>query len=316
MKEKDKIKAIARELQCSKWQRDSAIQRAHSDFNQLLEEIPIKAALEWWKAEMEESTEARPETISEIYEHIISLINCKVIDKSWDIDLLNKNQKHVLHQLVNNSEWDEFEKKSKLNALMSFVNFLHEQTKGYIRRLQAPSELKLQNTIRASSPKALTLKEWWRFRDELEKISERDALVAKLMAYTARPLNEVLELTVNDLDFSANLKVMYKNGDETLTVQTDGSVAEQMRKYLAESEAYRREKTDYLFITRNGNRIYRTHFTKIFEKASLNADLGFKVTAKMIQWTYASDLLQSMILTRNQIKELLNIKHIPRNLEI
>lgn len=310
------MKKSVKDLQTAKWKRDDRIKSAHRTFNELLDGVSIQSALDWWKTEMEESPEVRFEMVLEIYQHLQSLIDSKVIEKRWDVDTLNHNQKYMLTRLVENSGWEEDEKNTKLQALMSFINFLHEQTNGHISRLQAPPELKIQSAIRASSPKTLTLKEWWVFRDELEKISRRDALVAKLLVNTARTLSEVLDLTVDDLNFSKNLRITYRKGKESFTVQTDAAIANEMQEYLKDSKSHRNNKTKYLFVTSKGNQVYRTHFTKVFEKAGANANLGFKVSTKTLQWTYASDLLQRMKLTRKKVKELLNIKHLPRNLEI
>ena len=90
----------------------------------------------------------------------------------------------------------------------------------------------------------------------------------------------------------------------------------QMKNYLEQSKPFRKNGTSLLFVTNQGNSIYRTHFTQTFKKAALKADLGFNVTAKMIQWSHASDMLHRMQLTSEQVKKDLNIKHLPKNLEV
>lgn len=310
------MKITARRLINSQSDRDRKLRRARADFNEQLEYTTIKVALEWWKINLEESASILPETINDHYTYVMTLISSGIIRETWDIGTLNHNHRYISDQFEKSNLWSQAEKSKLINALISFINFLNQQSHGTFRKFQPPSKIKLNNQIRANSPSALTLQEWWRFRDELEKISIRDALVAKLLSYTARPLNEILKLKIADLDFSKNLVVIFKTKGVPTKVQLDASVREQMKKYLEQSKSYRKNGTDLLFVTNQGNSIYRTHFTQTFKKAALNADLGFNVTAKMIQWSHASDLLLRMQLTKEHVKEILNIKQLPKNLEL
>lgn len=308
------MEITARRLKGFQFERDRKLQRARADFNERLEYTPIKVALEWWKDNLEESASVLPETINDHYSYLMTFISSGIIREAWDIGTLDHNHRYISDQFEKSTLWSQAEKSKLINALISFTNFLNQQSHGKFHKFQPPPKIKLEHQIRANSPSALTLQEWWRFRDELEKISIRDALVAKLLSYTARPLNEILKLKISDLDFSGNLIVIFKTKGIPTKVQLDASVRDQMKDYLELSKPYRKNGTNLLFVTNQGNSIYRTHFTQIFKKAALNADLGFNVNAKMVQWSHASDMLHRMQLTKEQVREILNIKHLPKNL--
>ncbi len=307
----------AKKLAALSWQRDSEVRYAHASFNGELERVVIGVAVDWWRLEMESISDMQAETIDSHYANLKGLIRSGVVDKSWDVNLFNLSHARVLQSLKEKTQWSEEKRRIQLNSLLVFTSFLHAKSAHAFRLLQAPPELCLQSQIREVAPKVLTIEQWIKFRIELENLSLRDSLVAKMMSYTARSLAEILKLKVEALDFTTNVRVTFPgDSGEKIIIQLDSSVADQLRKYIDQSQAYRESSNPLIFLTKKGKPVFRTHFTKIFEKASANADLGFKVTASMIQWSQVVDRLHRMKLSRQEIMKGMKLKYIPRNLEI
>lgn len=221
-----------------------------------------------------------------------------------------------LDALFTHPDLSQQEKRFRLNALISLVNFLEKVTFGKIQKLPIPADFDLKRTIRSPAPKVLTLGEWQSFWTALEKISLRDCLIAKIMCFTARPLLKVLELKVADLNFEKNVQVTFTEIDgRNSTIQLDSKMKEDLEKYLESIKGIYSKDSSPLFITFRGNSIYRTHLTQVFKRASLEADLGFVVSAKMIQWSHVYDLLRRMNLSKSLITEKLKLTNIPKQLE-
>lgn len=314
--EKSKTNATALELMALDTERNLEIRRFNRNFNEKLEQFGIRSAIDWWKRDLESEAGRNLDIISSRHTHLVELFKLEIIDPSWSVEQFNHQHSAMLHGLRESQFLSEEEKELKLDALVAFTSFLRKKSNESFPLLQTPAELNFQMTVRRAAPKTLDISEWIKFRTALEKLSLRDSLVAKLMSYTARGLSEILELTLDSLDFSNNLRIRLKNErNEDVWLQLDSSVAEQLQQYIDESQEYRDRSNPIVFITKKGKPVFRTHFKKVFNKASEEAQLGFRVTNTMIQWSQVVDWLRSVGASKQQIMKKLHLKNIPRNLE-
>lgn len=314
--EKSKTNATALELMALDTERNLVIKRFNRDFNEKLELFGIRAAIDWWKRDLESEAGRNLDIISSRHTHLKKLLKLEIIEPSWNVEQFNRQHSAMLHGLRESQFLSEEEKELKLDALIAFTSFLRKKSNECFPLLQTPPELNFQMIVRRAAPKTLDISQWIEFRKALEKLSSRDSLVAKLMSYTARGLSEILELTLDSLDFTNYLRVKLKNErEEDVWVQLDSSVAEQLQQYISESQEFRDKSNPIVFITKKGKPVFRTHFKKVFNRASEEALLGFRVTNTMIQWSQVVDWLRRVGVSKQQIMKKLHLKNIPRNLE-
>lgn len=312
----------ARELSGSRFKRDQNIKRIEEEWSTDLLKEPLKVVIVFWATEVTEKNQLGKETVSNYQRYLLDLQSRGILPQKnahgrpFILDEFRVNSPFILKALLENAELTQQEKRFRLNALVSFVNFLNEITFGKISKIKVPEELALKEKRRSPAPKALTLTEWHSFWTALEKISLRDCLIAKIMSFTARPLVKVLELETSDLNFEKNVQVTFSEaGGRSSTIQLDSKMKADLEEYLESVKGVRSKKNHLLFITSRGNPIYRTHLTQVFARASLDADLGFFVSAKMIQWSHVYDMFKRMNCSKVLITEKLKLTNIPKYLE-
>ena len=312
----------AKELSARLFQRDCDLSRIKGEWYEELLDSSLASVIAFWRDQVLEKKQLSKETISNYVRYLHDLEAKGILltknheGKLLILDEFRVNIPFIVQTLLKYPQLSPQEKRFRLNAIISFVNFLNEITFGKIQKLIVPQEFELKQTIRSPAPIALTSNEWQYFWAALEKISLRDCLIAKIMCYTARPLLKVLELKVTDLNFENNAKVTFTESDGSKsTVGLDSKMRTDLKKYLEGTKDLHQSEADLLFITSKGNPIYRTHLTQVFKRASLEADLGFFVSAKMIQWSQVYDIVKTGILSRIQILEKFQLNNFPKQLE-
>ncbi|MDN3506504.1 MAG: hypothetical protein P0S96_04675 [Simkaniaceae bacterium] len=312
----------AKELPGLLFERDQEMHHIKNKWNEMFLEYPLKSIIDFWVSQMIEKKQLSKDTISNYRRYLKDLEQREILPEisahgsPFTLEEFKLNCPFILQTLLKYPELSQQEKRFRLNALVSFTNFLNQITFGEIQKITVPEEFGLKQTIRSPAPKALTLSEWQSFWSALEKISLRDCLIAKTMSFTARPLLKVLELKASNLNFEKNVQVTFTEADgRNCTIQLDSKMKEDLEKYLASIKDIHSKDHHPLFITSRGNPIYRTHLTQVFKRASLEADLGFFVSAKMIQWSHVYDMLRRMNFSKSLITEKLKLTNIPKYLE-
>ena len=312
----------AKELSARLFQRDRDLSRIKGEWYEEFLDSSLESVIALWRDQVLEKKQLSKETIANYIRYIYDLQAKEILptknheEELFTLDEFRTNARFIVQALLNYQQLSPQEKRFRLNALISFINFLNEVTFGRIEKLVVPQEFELKQTIRSPAPIALTSNEWRCFWTALKKISLRDCLIAKIMCYTARPLLKVLELKVADLNFENNAKVTFTESDGSKsTVGLDSNMRTDLKKYLENTKDLHQSEDDLLFITSKGNPIYRTHLTQVFKRASLEADLGFFVSSKMIQWSEVYDKVKTGILSKMQILEIFQLNNLPQKLE-
>ena len=311
----------AKVLQGQLFKRDEKIGELIHQFNEMLKESSLENAVSFWKAELNETKEIRKETLSNYASALQNLFDNGILPKKdskgkpYSLDCFNWEKEKFLNTVTENSTWTEYEKRIRVNALISFSKFLEKISYGHLQSLNLPRQYVLKDEKEEITPSTLTDKEWKRFIEELEKNSLRDSLIAKVMFFTARPLSQILDLKVNQIDFMSR-QVHFNSDRKPESIRLDSKLIELLQKYINESTALRIDSSVTLFITNQGKPVFRTHLAQVFERARKTAKLEFKVTAKMIQWSYVADRLNDPKLPKWKLLEKLRIKKLPKNFEV
>ena len=141
------------------------------------------------------------------------------------------------------------------------------------------------------------------FEDDFEGI--RDKLIIELLYATGMRRAELVNLKVTDIDFSGDaLKVLGKRNKERI-VPILSSTVEQIKSYLEErSKLEKVVDSQYLFLTKEGLKIYETLVYRTINKYFSLVSPKVKKSPHILRHTFATHLLNRGA-DLNSVKELL-----------
>ena len=213
------------------------------------------------------------ETLRNYRRYIDELCNkYGVLCPNKPVQLLRGEQSSfVVEQLLAVQSLSDTQKKLRMHALIFVFQSLEKETSGFIRALKMPKELKSIGPAKNDSKQAASCGEVAEIHAAAERISERDALVLKLIFYMEKPLQFVLSLECDLLD----------SKDRLIQVVNDG-VMQQLRDYVRATANVRGE-CSRVFVTNQGRPLHRTTVQKTLEKANAETQLPYRITTKMLQ---------------------------------
>jgi integrase len=127
---------------------------------------------------------------------------------------------------------------------------------------------------------AMSQAQWCVFLEELEKISPRECLIAKVMLQGGKRVREVLSLQIEQIRWDRR-KIEFTQskmkGMKKMTVITyPKTVMERLREYVG-------ERKGSVFVTRTGKPIQLNRLVDTFVKAGRRAGIPFKVTPHVLR---------------------------------
>lgn len=302
---------------------------AVSEYQKALLEADFAEALEFWHKKARVNFEDRG-TISNYCGYIQDLLKQGLLShtkrkKTFCVFELNDFYQEIIERINNFENFKLNDRRYRIKALLAFTKFLCEETDGKVKKLSAPPMITPTDeplpewTDESSKPQVLTKEEFEHLCEKIKSPKQRDYssfrdyLVIEMMYQTARPLLDILILQKTDIDLK-NDSVQFPNKPGRLvSVPITTKLKYGLESYLQYSQSYR--KDEMLFVTREGNPIFRTHFYQVLKQASETADLGFVVTFKMIQWSLVAERMKKDK-TPQKIMEELKLKKIPNKLEL
>lgn len=134
--------------------------------------------------------------------------------------------------------------------------------------------------------------------------SVRDRLIVELFYSTGMRRAELIELRMNDVDFSnETIKVLGKRNKERYLPLLK-NVQESIRRYLEFRAQLKTPSNDHLFLTNKGNKIYATLVYRIINSYFSNVSSKLKKSPHVIRHSFATHLLNEGA-DLNSVKELL-----------
>ncbi len=172
---------------------------------------------------------------------------------------------------------------AKLSALMSYNKFLIEQGIQNDMAISKKDNIKVQNQY--ASPSFITKQEVDKFRQEiLVKQGRRDYAIVTIMAYGGLRISEVLNLSLCDVDIvSKEIRVSNGKGNKQRIVYINDKIINAVKEYIMERES----NSEYLFVSREREKINRTRINQIFNKYS------DKITPHTLRHFYCSNAIES-----------------------
>lgn len=278
----------------------------------------IEDAIGFWMMETSRSRSLTPETLRNYQNYIQDLVDRQILplkdknDQIYQIEQIADLYPEICKRLEASKDLSINEKKYRLNALVAFTQFLEDVTNKKISRIVAPLSFGLGATDKKPAPLILNHREINALINEIRDVSVRDYLIISLVMHTGRNLNKILALKMSDLDL-ANSVVLFKDKNEkSIRFNPGGKIMATLKDYITATQAERID--DNVFITRAGKPVYRTHFQHILDQASEKAELGFKVTMTMIQW---SEVAKSLIdhQSKEKVLDEFQLQSLPKFLE-
>jgi len=141
------------------------------------------------------------------------------------------------------------------------------------------------------------------FQDSFE--GERDRLIIELLYSTGIRRSELLNLTIDDIDFSVKtIKVLGKRNKERI-VPILNQLLETIKKYLIYREEISiKPSVNYLLLTKNGNKIYETLVYRVINNYFSKVSSKVKKSPHILRHTFATHMLNKGA-DLNSVKELL-----------
>lgn len=254
---------------------------SRADFLHKIRFTPLKDAQEVWLAQLKPVT-------SRNYSYYLRDLNRRGIiptshpsGSPFTVDDFNE----VVHEAMIDhikqvEEWGEGTRQVKAACYIGFTAFLNRISSGWFRKA-IPSTLESNKTFFQIREKCATnpvsLLDWHKFVVALERINLRDSLIAKTMLQGAKRIGEVLEITLNQVDFEKNIITFRQSKSRGLFKEipitySDGFMQE-LKDYI-EATSHIRKEGRTVFITRNGKPVFRTRLNQSFEKACADAGVG------------------------------------------
>lgn len=214
---------------------------------QQLEKISVQEAVEVWLSTLSERTRNNYRSgvrrLSELglFDPFMTLQGFALV-----------NHEAIVDQIKLVAHWTECTRQARAARYISFTGFLYRRSKGIIPRALANREghgktfFKVYDKVKTV---AMSQAQWCLFLEELEKISPRECLIAKVMLQGGKRMSEVLALQTDQIRWDRR-KIEFAQskmkGIKKITVITyPKTVMEKLRGYIG-------DRKGRVFMTRTG----------------------------------------------------------------
>ena len=202
------------------------------------------------------------------------------------------NHEAIIDQIKLVAHWAECTRQARAACYISFTGFLYRRTKGVIPKALANREGYGKTFYRVydkvKTP-AMSQAQWCLFLEELEKISPRECLIAKIMLQGGKRVQEVLSLQTDQIRWDRRkiefTQAKMKGVKKTTVITYPKRVMERLKEYVG-------KRKGRVFITRTGKSVQLNRLTQTFAQAGRRAGVPFKVTPHVLRTSTVTYLKQ------------------------
>lgn len=151
--------------------------------------------------------------------------------------------------------------------------------------------LKTKKTL----PKVLTIEEVELILDiDLKTpFDYRNKAMLELMYSSGLRVSELLDLTVNDIDFENDLVKVFGKGSKERIIPIGDYALKALSKYICEyRNALIKESTDILFLNNHGTKMSRSGFFKIINKIAEEKEIKKEISPHILRHSFATHMLE------------------------
>lgn len=199
----------------------------------------------------------------------------------------NENHIEVIDSIKEIDEWSPVTRKNRAYCYSSLVNYFYKISNGWfprIRSLLLEADSTVDSRYANRVTKSLTFHEWRRFIRALRCISKRDSLMARCMLQGCH-IEEIINLKLDQINFEQRTIVFNGGGlyGQKFS-EYSADFMDELRDYI-ESTSIQRKELPFVFISRNGKKLYSSRLNYVFTRAAKAARLK-KVTPYMMRLTW------------------------------
>jgi len=254
---------------------------------QQLEKISVEEAVEVWLQTLS------PKTQKNYRSGLKRLMELGLFDPLMTLQAFALvNHEAIVDQIKLVADWTECTRQARAAGYISFTGFLYRRSKGIIPRALANREghgktfFKVYDKVKTA---AMSQAQWCVFLEELEKISPRECLIAKLIIQGGKRVQEVLSLQTDQIRWERRKIVFAQSkmqGMKKVTVITyPKTVMERLGEYIG-------DRKGRVFVTRTGKPVQLNRLVGSFAKAGRKAGIPFKVTPHVLRTSTVTYLKQ------------------------
>lgn len=252
-----------------------------------LHKITLKDALDKWFSTLCHNTAVNyGYAFKRLEELQIVIINCNLKQFSMF------NHEIVIDTIKNYAPWSEATRQARAAAYVSFTGFLERQTGGIIQKAITKKTgvnktfFKVRDKVKT---KCLSIRQTKIFLRELDKLNEQYGLLAKVMLQGGKRTNEVLSLPIKNIDFLKKqitfIQSKTSGKKKTTVINYPPHIMRQLRKHIK-----KRDGEDFVFVSKNGKKIFNESMSLVFIKAGKNARIPFNVSPHVLRVTLITRL--------------------------
>ena len=179
----------------------------------------------------------------------------------------------------------------KLTTIKNFHSFLYQReliNNDVASSIERP---KLRKTL----PKVMTVEEVDRLLDvPLNTIFDyRDKAMLELMYATGLRVSELLNLTLNDIDFENCIVRCMGKGKKERIIPIGEYVLDSMKKYLEKRpKLYLMKRDDHLFLNNHGKGLSRSSFFKMIKKRLKICNINIDISPHTLRHSFATHMIE------------------------
>lgn len=199
--------------------------------------------------------------------------------KKIDIDLIRKYLKSLYDKNYKSRTISR-----KVSSLKSYFKYL--ESEGIID--DNPMSLISNPKIEKTLPNYLNyndIEKLLNFPDINKKEGLRDALILEMLYSSGARVSELSNIKVKDINFKEKSILILGKGNKERVVYYGTKCENLLNKYLV------KEKHEYLFTNKHGNRLNERTIRKIVNDTARKAGIEVRVTPHTLRHTYATHLL-------------------------
>jgi integrase/recombinase XerD len=229
-----------------------------------------------------------PNTINSYIRHIEEYF--KWFEQSFDLKFRILYRENILDYksyLLNVKKLNAKSINAKIAALIKLNQFLIKENTQEHFVIQKSDYIKIQTEY--ASPSIVSKLDVEAFRQNiLEHTSKRDYAIVTLLAYSGLRISEALSIKLSDVNLKAK-EIIIKNskGSKQRLVIINDKIINALKEYLKERDILGNRDSEYLFISRESEKVSRTRINHIFNEYS------DKITPHILRHFFCSNALEN-----------------------
>ncbi|MCH9625808.1 MAG: hypothetical protein S4CHLAM123_09890 [Chlamydiales bacterium] len=236
-----------------------------NQFTEVMENMPLIAIAQIWVKDLIKRHSCMRDDINRfkvLYQkELIPLKSCT--GSSFTVNDLRKiGHTEIIENIRSVQALSVLQKEQLVSIYSDFASYISKLTFGFLESPKDPDKEKVTHRL-------ISLDSFHEFSSFL---SERNSLIAAIMYFTGRPLNQVVSLKIQDLDADQQ-NIAFHNAQTHLPRHLSKSLQEYVRG---------RQPASLLFVNRQGNEVNRTHLFLAFKKASQKMSHPIHITPQSL----------------------------------